>query len=257
MAYNRNVSLRLIDYTELSFRLSTRTGHLSMSVSAERGKREKQREEWGGRVAGPGGSGLGGGGGGGSLPSAAGRRQEEPGRLLVAAEEVFAERGVSVPIDDVAQRAGVGVGTLYRHFPTKEALSSPWSPPVWNNCAYQSKCLLEASDPGHAFFVFFEDLAEQMAGKRDLTDALAEAGVDIKAEMARMGGDVMDEMQDNVQKLIDRAQKAGVIRGDVSASELFGLVAGSCMAAHQHGMSDEAQKRMLSVVFDGLRRHDR
>ena len=43
-------------------------------------------------------------------------------RLLAAAEEVFAEQGVSVPIDDVAQRAGVGVGTLYRHFPTKEAL---------------------------------------------------------------------------------------------------------------------------------------
>jgi AcrR family transcriptional regulator len=183
--------------------------------------------------------------------------QKNRARLLVAAEEVFAERGVSVPIDDVAQRAGVGVGTLYRHFPTKEALFVAVVATRLEQLRDESKGLLDASDPGRAFFVFAEHLAEQMAGKRDLTDALAEAGVDIKAEMAVMGGDVMAELQDNVQKLIDRAQKSGAIRGDVSAAELFGLIAGSCMAGHQHGMDHDAQKRMLSVVFDGLRRHDR
>ncbi len=177
-------------------------------------------------------------------------------RILVAAEEVFAERGVSVPIDDVAQRAGVGVGTLYRHFPTKEALFVAVVATRLEELRDESRCLLDAPDPGAAFFVFAEHLAEQMVAKRDLTDALAEAGVDIKTEVAGMGGDVMNELQDNVQRLIDRAQKAGAVRGDISATELFALIAGSCMAAQQHYLTGEAQKRMTNVVFDGLRRHD-
>ncbi len=192
---------------------------------------------------------------GGCRPLRADARKNRA-RLLAAAEEVFAERGVSVPIDDVAQRAGVGVGTLYRHFPTKEALFVAVVATRIEQLRDESMSLLEASDPGAAFFGFAELLAEQIAGKRDLTDALAEAGVDIKAEVAGVGGDVMDELQDNVQKLIDRAQKAGAIRGDISGSELFGLIIGSCMAAQQHGLDGAAQKRMTNVVFDGLRRHD-
>lgn len=192
---------------------------------------------------------------GGCRPLRADARKNRA-RLLVAAEEVFAERGVSVPIDEVAQRAGVGVGTLYRHFPTKEALFVAVVATRLEQLRDESKSLLEAPDPGAAFFGFAEHLAEQIAGKRDLTDALAEAGVDIKAEMAGVGGDVMNELHGNVQKLIDRAQTAGAIRCDISAEEMFGLIIGSCMAAQQHGLDGTSQKRMTDVVFDGLRRRD-
>ena len=174
-------------------------------------------------------------------------------RLLAAAEEVFAEKGVSVPIDEVARRAGVGVGTLYRHFPTKEALFVAVVATHLEDLRDESRLLLEAPDPGEALFVFIEHLGQQVLVKHDLADALAEAGIDIKAEMA---GE-MAEMNDNVQRLIVRAQEAGAIRDDVCVKEVFGLVVGSCMAAKQHGADRGAQERMIGVVLDGLRRVDR
>ncbi|MBV8462974.1 MAG: TetR/AcrR family transcriptional regulator, partial [Acidimicrobiales bacterium] len=105
-------------------------------------------------------------------------------RLLAAAEEVFAEGGVSVPVDDVARRAGVGVGTFYRHFPTKEALLVAVIGTRIERLRDRSACLLEADDPGAAFFEFAAHLSEEIAAKSDLAYALAEAGIDIKAEMA-------------------------------------------------------------------------
>lgn len=174
-------------------------------------------------------------------------------RLLAAAEEVFAEQGVSVPVDDVARRAGVGVGTLYRHFPTKEALYLAVVATHVEDLRDESRCLLGAPDPGEALFVFLQHLGEQVLVKHDLADALVEAGIDIKAEMAG----VMDEMKENVQTLFARAQEAGAIRDDVGAEEVFGLVIGSCMAAKQHGADRGAQQRMIGVVLDGLRRVER
>ncbi len=174
-------------------------------------------------------------------------------RLLAAAEEVFAEKGAAVPIDEVAQRAGVGVGTLYRHFPTKEALFVAVVGSRIERLRDESRCRLEADDPGAAFFEFAENLANEVRVKHDLAFALAEAGIDIKAEMA----DVMEELFENVETLIARAQAAGAIRDDVTAKELFGLVVGSCVASQQHGFDRDLQRRMLGVVFDGLRRVDR
>jgi AcrR family transcriptional regulator len=170
-------------------------------------------------------------------------------RLLEAAEAVFAEKGIAVPIDDVARRAGLGVGTLYRHFPTKEALFAAVVVTRLEQLRDESRCLLEDPDPGAALFVFATHLGEQAAAKHDLADALAAAGIDVKADMA----DVMDEMNANVQGLITRAQQCGAIRDDLTAQELFGLVMGSCIAAHHQGLDAEAQQRLIGVVFDGMR----
>jgi AcrR family transcriptional regulator len=188
-------------------------------------------------------------------PEACGRQlrsdaRKNRARLLEAAEEVFAEKGIAVPIDDVARRAGVGVGTLYRHFPTKEALFAAVVTTRLEHLRDESRCLLDNPDPGGALFVFAKHLGEQAAAKHDLADALAEAGIDVKADMA----DVMDEMNVNVQELISRAQECGTIRDDLSAKELFGLVVGSCLAAHHQGLDAEAQQRLIGVVFDGMRR---
>ena len=172
--------------------------------------------------------------------------------LLEAAEEVFAERGLSVPVDEVARRACLGVGTLYRHFPTKEALFVAVVAARIERLRDESRCLIDSDDPGAAFFAFAERLADEVRAKHDLADALAEVGIDYKAEL----GGLVDEMHRNVQALISRAQAAGAIRDDLSAQELFGLIAGSCMAAEHQGLGTEAQRRMLHVVFDGVRRHD-
>lgn len=173
-------------------------------------------------------------------------------RVLAAAEEVFAERGVAVPIDEVARQAGVGVGTLYRHFPTKEALIVAVLATRLEQLSDESRCLLDSSEPGDALCVFVRHLGEQMACKHDLADALAEAGIDVKTEMSG----VVDELNDNMEKLIVRAQQAGAIRTDVGAKELFGLIVGSCKAAEVGGVDAEAQERMIGVVLDGLRRVD-
>jgi AcrR family transcriptional regulator len=171
-------------------------------------------------------------------------------RLLVAAEEVFAERGVSVPVDDVACRAGLGVGTLYRHFPTKEALIAAVLATRLEQLAAESGAARLDPDPGAALFAFADRLGAEVAVKHDLADALVEAGVDVKAEMA----DVMEQMKANVEALITRAQQAGAVRDDVGAEELFGLVVATCSAAKLQGLDEAARRRMIGVVFDGLRR---
>ncbi len=171
------------------------------------------------------------------------------GRLLVAAEEVFAERGVAVPVDEVAERAGVGVGTLYRHFPTKEALIAAVVATRLEQLCEQSRAAKDDPDPGAALFAFADRLGSQVAVKHDLADALAEAGIDVKAQMA----DVMDEMTANVESLIVRAQADGAIRKDVAAKELFGLVVATCTASKTQGLDDAGRRRLIEVVFDGLR----
>ncbi len=171
-------------------------------------------------------------------------------RLLVAAEEVFAEKGVSVPVDDVACRAGVGVGTLYRHFPTKEALIAAVVATRLEELCGESRAAMLAPDPGAALFAFADRLGSEVAVKHDLADALVEAGIDVKAEMA----DVMEEMKANMEALIIRAQEAGAVRDDVAASELFGLVVATCTAAKLQGLDEAGRRRMIDVVFDGLRR---
>jgi AcrR family transcriptional regulator len=171
-------------------------------------------------------------------------------RLLVAAEEVFAEKGVSVPVDEVACRAGVGVGTLYRHFPTKEALIAAVLATRLEELCAESRAASLAPDPGAALFSFAERLGEEVAVKHDLADALAEAGIDVKAEM----GDVSQEMKTNMETLIARAQAAGAVRDDVGADELLGLVVATCTTGKLHGLDDAGRRRMIGVVFDGLRR---
>jgi AcrR family transcriptional regulator len=171
-------------------------------------------------------------------------------RLLVAAEEVFAERGASVPVDDVACRAGLGVGTLYRHFPTKEALIAAVLATRLEQLATESGAARLDPDPGAALFAFADRLGAEVAVKHDLADALVEAGVDVKAEMA----EVMAQMKANVEALITRAQQAGAVRDDVGAEELFGLVVATCSAAKLQGLDEAARCRMIGVVFDGLRR---
>lgn len=168
-------------------------------------------------------------------------------RILEAAEEVFARDGIAVPIDTVAERAGVGVGTLYRHFPTKEALFE----------AVVLRRLDEllgivgapADDATEAFFAFLVQMGEQVALKHDLFDALAEAGVDLEARCAAK----VDTLKAEVRSLHERAVAYGGIRADVTADEVMGLVIGACSHAQAPGAVDDSTRRMVRVVCDGLR----
>lgn len=170
-------------------------------------------------------------------------------RILAAAEEIFATEGVSVPIDTVAERAGLGVGTLYRHFPTKEALFEAIVVSRLEQLLDSARTQSEAVDPGEALFFFLREFAGHASAKRDLFEALGSAGIDIKSRCSEM----VDEMKRTIDVLRCRAVDAGALRADVSTDEMVGLVLGACQAGAQTGSDDVGCQRMVEIVCDGLR----
>jgi AcrR family transcriptional regulator len=174
-------------------------------------------------------------------------------RLLKAAEEVFAVEGVAAPIAEVARHAGVGMGTVYRHFPTKEALFEAIVEEHLSVLVEGAGRLVESGDPAKALDEFLGEFAGAITGKRDLADALERAGIDFKARFTPL----LERLQASVAVLLGRAQAAGYMRTDVTCDELFALVQGACMAAEKHGGDAATTQRMLGIVCDGLRTSSR
>jgi AcrR family transcriptional regulator len=171
------------------------------------------------------------------------------GRILEAAEEVFALQGVSAPIDMVAERAGVGVGTVYRHFPTKEALFEAIVLSRLEELASAASAATQADDANEAFFSFLRLFARQVSKKHDLIDALGAAGIDIKSQCSATIG----VLESGVERMLERAEAVGAVRGGVSTHEVIGLLVGVCQAAEQSDLDAASQERMVEVICDGLR----
>jgi AcrR family transcriptional regulator len=166
-------------------------------------------------------------------------------RVLAAARVAFAERGFTVPLDDIAEAAGVGPGTVYRHFPTKEALFEAVSLARVQELAADARARAGAADPGAAFTGFLERITEEADAKRDLPDALAGAGAARVAE-------AVTEVHDALAALLARAQDAGAARHDVSATDLIALLKG-LLHAVRSDPDPQLRHRLLAVVRDGLR----
>jgi AcrR family transcriptional regulator len=169
-------------------------------------------------------------------------------RVLEAAEAVFAAQGLSVPVDVIAERAGVGVGTLYRHFPTKEKLFEAIVVGRMIDLAAEARARLDCDDPGAAFFGFLQHLVQQASLKRDLINALSGAGVELEQVMA----DVKQDMEDAVGALLARAQEAGAVRQDVAPAVVMSLVGATCMAADKPHLT-AAPEELVGIICDGLR----
>lgn len=170
-------------------------------------------------------------------------------RLLEAAAAVFAAEGVAAPISEVARHAGVGMGTVYRHFPTKEALFEAIVGEHLELLLATADSLLGAEDAGRALDEFLDEFSAAIAGKRDLGDALERAGIDVKARFIG----VIEQLQARVAVLLERAQAAGAVRDDLNSKEVFALVHGACVAAEQQGGDAATMRRMLGIVRDGFR----
>jgi AcrR family transcriptional regulator len=168
--------------------------------------------------------------------------------VLAAAEAVFALHGVGAPIDEVASMAGVGVGTVYRHFPTKEALYEAVVVDRMERLLEEIADLARSDDAGQALFAALTRIVEVATSKRDLADALARAGVDVRAAAAAP----FEQLQTQVGDLLARAQAQGAVRGDVETAELIALISGTCMAAEHHGCTDSGRK-LTGILCDGLR----
>ena len=170
-------------------------------------------------------------------------------RILEAAEAVFSTEGVSVPIDRVAERAGVGVGTVYSHFPTKEDLFEAIVMTRLEGLLALAGAEASAEFPGTALFSYLQEFARQASAKHDLFDAMGAAGIDFKTRCAEK----LDEMKARIGLLLTHAQAAGAVRHDTSVDELIGLVVGTCQAAAHAGLNDDACQRMVGIVCDGIR----
>ncbi len=169
-------------------------------------------------------------------------------RILEAAEEVFGRDGISAPVDLVAERAGVGVGTLYRHFPTKEALFEAIVLDKLDDLIAAADADVEKGDATEAFFDFLLRMAEEVTLKHDLFDALAAAGIDFKSRCV----DRAQYLKQSLDRLRQRAVDAGGVRDDVTMEQVMGLVMGAC-SFERSGVSDDVARRLVGVVCDGLR----
>jgi AcrR family transcriptional regulator len=162
-------------------------------------------------------------------------------RLLDAATQMFCERGLDVGVGEIAEHAGIGRGTLFRNFPSKEHLIAAIVVERINESINRGRAALDASDPGEALF----DLLDQAAGRqqtdRALFDALDEtwmANEEIRTAHAELLG-VLDA-------LVRRAQEAGAVREDVSAVDVLMMVKGVCEAINsfQHVDPDVGRRQM-------------
>ncbi|MEU8074912.1 TetR/AcrR family transcriptional regulator [Catellatospora citrea] len=165
-------------------------------------------------------------------------------KVLQTAYEVFAAEGLGVPIDEIARRAGVGAGTVYRHFPTKEALYQAIVVDRVEHLVGQARELAETTDPGEGFFSFFDLMTTAGATDKGLVDALAGEGFDIEAVMP----DHEQAFKDALRDLLVRAQAAGAVRPDVTVADVKTLMVG-CQAMQRYG----GDARVLEVVREGLR----
>jgi AcrR family transcriptional regulator len=169
-------------------------------------------------------------------------------RVLEVAEAVFATEGLAVPVDEIARRAGLGVGTLYRHFPTKEALFAAIVVARMDEVIADARATLEVGAPGEAFFGTMTRMVEGWRRKKDFVDALTSAGIDL-AELAR----AKKELHRVLGKLLEHAQDEGAVRADVSIHEVLALIAGTFNSLDRPGISAAGRDRMLAILRDGLR----
>lgn len=175
--------------------------------------------------------------------------RQNRGKLLEAAQALFALQGVSVPIDEIARRAGVGPGTLYRHFPSKEALFKAIVIERMQGLLQQSRQLAGGVEPGTAFFAFLQRVVKEGVANRALVDALARMDYDLKTRNSEETKEIWSVME----RLLSRAQSAGAVRKQVRIADVFVLVT-AVVRASDTKSSDPAQRsRLFAILADGMK----
>ncbi|MFF8786608.1 TetR/AcrR family transcriptional regulator [Streptomyces sp. NPDC015125] len=188
--------------------------------------------------------------GGVTRPRADARRNRA--LVLQAARFAFEERGLGVPLGEIARRAGVGAGTVYRHFPSKEALFRATIVERIELFTDTARDLAEAPDPGAVFFRFLSSVVRLASRNKALCDALEAAGAGRFEPSPGVGQD----FDDAVEVLLGRAQEAGAVRRDVGIVDLRALLVG-CLSMERArmatGVESGEEGRMTVLMCDALR----
>ncbi|RJL34162.1 TetR/AcrR family transcriptional regulator [Bailinhaonella thermotolerans] len=184
--------------------------------------------------------------GGRRLRADAARNRE---RLLDAASRIVAERGVDAPLEEIARQAGVSIGTLYNHFPTREALLDAVLVGRLASLDRLGSEALAAPDPWDGFAGFVEGLFALQAENHGLNDAIARAG-SFSPEAAA----ACHRGFRHVDQIIARAREAGRLRPDFETADLITLVwAVSQVIRESMSAAPDAWRRFLAFFLDGLR----
>lgn len=191
--------------------------------------------------------------GGGAGPPPAGRPARADAlrnraRLIEAGTAAFAEQGEATSLEEVAQRAGVGIGTLYRHFPTRDALvEAVYRSGVESLCEAADE-LLASEPPDVALAGWMQRFVTYVATKRGMATALR-AMLDADATLF---DDCRERMRHSMSRLLLAAAEGGHIRGDVPADDLLRAMGGICLAADASGRPAQSQP-LVDLLLDGLR----
>lgn len=169
-------------------------------------------------------------------------------RLLAEARTAFAAHGAEASLEDVARRAGVGIGTLYRHFPNRNALLSAVFEEAVNDLLARSRELLTDPNPCAALVTWLREMVAQAGEYRGLARALMSVSSDNTSALARCS----DPIRQAGSALLARAQKAGAVREDVAIGDLLQLTHAIALAAEETPTDPDLADRLLRLTLRGL-----
>ncbi|MER8068992.1 helix-turn-helix domain-containing protein [Streptomyces sp. NPDC094034] len=170
-------------------------------------------------------------------------------RLLTEARRSFAEHGTDASLEDIARHAGVGIGTLYRHFPNRHALMNAVFQEALGSLIERSRELAEAEQPCGALVEWLGTLITHAGEYRRLSQALMSASHDKSSALSQCSV----PMREAGGRLLVRAQRAGHIRPEVSIDDLMQLTNAIALAAEQSPSDPRLADRLLKLTLTGLR----
>ncbi|MEV0564843.1 helix-turn-helix domain-containing protein [Dactylosporangium sp. NPDC050588] len=168
-------------------------------------------------------------------------------RLLAEAEVAFRERGTEASLEEIARRAGVSIGTLYGHFPTRQALLEATLHESIDRLVATAEELLTHPSPGEALARWARATAAHMSAYRGLATSLLNSLKDENNPLYR----ACQQMTAAGERLLDRARRVGLVRTEASAADMFALINAAAWAREQ--VPDEQGDRLLAFMIDGLR----
>jgi len=173
-------------------------------------------------------------------------------RLLEAAQAAFAAEqepgNRPITLDQIAKEAGVGIGTLYRHFPTREALvEALYRKELGDLCASAGE-LLQQHAPAAALRAWMDRFADYVAAKREIADALRAVFADRTAFVSQARA----ELTEAVRQILDAGAAAGELRGDVLPEDVVAMIVGTFTATSLVGGTEQLT-RMLDLLMDAVR----
>ncbi|WP_406447281.1 TetR/AcrR family transcriptional regulator [Streptomyces sp. NBC_01613] len=169
-------------------------------------------------------------------------------RLLAEARSAFAAHGTDASLEDVARRAGVGIGTLYRHFPNRHALLSAVFEDAVGDLLDRSHELLDAPEPCTALVTWLREIVTHAGEYRGLARALMSVTSDNTSALSRCSAPIREAGN----ALLLRAQQAGTVRPDVAIGDLLQLTHAIALAAEESPTDPHLADRLLTLTLRGL-----